>query len=129
MIEKIPESLESEMAVLGSLLIDPASFYKILNYLDTRDFYSNQNQIIYNTLLKIFSSGKKIDLLMVGQSLEDAGEIEQCGGRAYLASLINSISTASGIKNYAEIIKDKSIRRQLLEAQQRNQSIIGDEEK
>lgn len=126
---QLPQSNEAEMAVLGSIIIDPKSLYQILNYLDTKDFSKNAHQKIFDTLIQLFTGGKKIDLLTLSQELSDSGQLSQIGGNTYLAALTNTISTSSAVRHYAETVKDKSIRRQLIEAQQRNLQIIHDEDK
>lgn len=125
----LPTSNEAEMAVLGSVIIDPNSIYKILDYLDVQDFYKQAHATLYQTILKMFQGGKTIELLTLSQELSDAGKLSEIGGNSYLAALTNSITTSSSIRSHAEKVKDKSIRRKLIRTQDLNLSVIGNEEK
>ncbi len=124
-----PISLEAERAVVGSILLDSQSIHKVIDVLNPKDFYDTKNELIFNALLSNFNNGKKLDLLTVAEYLENNKKLEIAGGRVYLASLINTVATSSNILGYSEIVKDKSIRRQLLEAQHKNLLTISDESK
>ncbi len=118
-----------ERSVLGSLLLDKEAIYKVLDALEPADFYFEKHQTIYRVLLELFKAGREIDMVLIGQELEAQQLVKRIGGYAYLAELTNAVATSSNIEHYAEIVKSHSIRRQLLEAQQKNLSIIADHEK
>lgn len=129
MIDKIPHNLEAEMSLLGCLILDQNSVYSIIEFIEPEDFYNNIHQNIYKAYISLFTSGIKIDVLTLGEKLESQGILEQIGGKSYLVSLANSVPTSSNIQDYAKIIKDKSLRRQILEAQTNNFQEIYNEDK
>lgn len=119
---------EAEMSVLGSLLLDNQSIFKVIDILTEQDFYHAKNRITYSAIIDLFKLGVPIDLLTVGNYLENKKLIEQVP-HSYIVGLTNAVATASHIENYALIVKDQSIRRQLLEAQEKNTRTIYDTEK
>lgn len=120
---------EAEKSLLGSLLLDKDAIHKIIDLIETQDFYEIKHQIIFKTYLDLFTSGVKIDLIILSAELENKGLLQQIGGRSYLVELSNSTATASHITEYAQIVKDKSLRRQIIKAQHENEQIVKDENK
>lgn len=116
------------MSVLGAILIEPNSLYKINDVLSPTDFYSGAHAIIYGAILELFNESKRVDLVILHNHLEARNQIEAVGGATYLATLTNAVTTASGVEHYAEIVKEKSIRRRLLEAHRKNEELILNEE-
>lgn len=115
------------MSTLGSILLDELAIYKISTILTKDDFYSLKHQIVYEAVMDLFKSGIKIDLLTISEYLDNKKQIDQIGGRTYLASLYNATVTASNAFKYAQIVKDKAVRRNLLRAQELNLQTIYDE--
>lgn len=116
-IEKIPpQSLEAEMSLLGSILLDKEALLKIADNTRADDFYKNSHGRIYETMLELYGRNESIDLLTLGTRLEEKGVLESIGGRSYLATLANAVPTASNVENYAKIVHRKAIRRRLLNA-------------
>lgn len=114
-IEKIPpQNLEAEMSLLGSILLDKEAMLKIADVIEEDDFYKRNHSLIYETMRELYGKNEPIDVLTLGNRLEEKKYIEQIGGRSYLVSLSNSVPTASHIKQYAEIIRRKSTLRKLL---------------
>lgn len=114
-LDKIPpQSLEAEMSLLGSLLLDKDAMLKIADIVRVEDFYKNANARIFETITDLYSHNEPADLLTLSTRLEEKGILEMCGGRTYLASLINAVPTAANIANYAQIVQRKAIRRRLL---------------
>lgn len=127
MRDQVPQSLEAEMAVLGCVMLDPPKLYELSVNLSASDFYFERNRAVYMAMLRMVPRGETTDIANVGSELRNSGEIEKVGGMAYLVSLLNSVPTASNAKHYANQVKDKSLRRQLLSAQSRNEPTIYDE--
>ncbi len=116
-LEKIPpQNLEAEQSVLGCLLIDKDAIVKVVDFLLAKDFYRNQHQEIYQTILELFEKGEPIDLLSVTNRLKDKGQLEGIGGPAYLTQLVNAVPTAAHTLNYAKIVQHKRILRDLIGA-------------
>jgi replicative DNA helicase len=114
-IEKVPpQNIEAEQSLLGCLLIDKDAIIKIADSLSEDDFYKDSHQIIFATMKELFARREPIDILSLTNRLEEKNELENVGGRTYLAHLSNFVATASNVTNYAEIIKRKATLRRLL---------------
>lgn len=118
-IEKIPpHNLEAEQSLLGSILIDKEAMLKIADAIEPSDFYKIGHTLIFETMLELYGKGDPIDLLTLSNRLEEKGQLERAGGRAFLASLSNMVPTTAHVKNYADIIARKATLRKLLHAAQ-----------
>lgn len=102
------------MSFLGSILLDKDAMLKVADMIEEDDFYKKSHSLIYDSMRELYSKGEPIDVLTLGNRLEEKKFIEQIGGRSYLVTLSNSVPTAAHIKQYAEIIKRKSTLRKLL---------------
>ena len=111
-----PQSLEAEKSLLGAILLDPNSMFHIADTVTNDMFYKKAHEQIFETMVELYNKNQPIDVLTVGTRLEEKGQIEQIGGRAYLVSLSNAVPTASHIKQYGKIIEKKSTLRKLLHA-------------
>lgn len=116
-IEKIPpQSLEAEMSFLGSLLIDKEAMIKVADMVHVEDFYKTSHAKIFEAIQELYAKNEPVDLLTLSTRLDEKGQLEMIGGRAYLASLTNAVPTASNVVHYAGIIHKKATRRRLLTA-------------
>jgi replicative DNA helicase len=116
-IDKIPpQSIEAEMSLLGSLLIDKEAILKVADLITATDFYKSAHSKIFDTILELYDKSEPIDILTMSNRLEEKGDLEMIGGRGYLAELTNSVATASHVANYAHIVHKKAVRRRLLTA-------------
>jgi len=111
-----PQDLEAESSVLGSLLLDNEAIIKVADFLLPEDFYHPPHQIIYQSILELFNKNKPIDLLSVKTELKEKKLLKDIGGVDYLTDLINSVPTAAHVGHYANIVKEKRIRRELIRA-------------
>lgn len=111
-----PQSLESEMAVLGAILQRPDCLFDISDTLIPPAFYSARNKIIYETILELNSKSVPIDSVSVLERLKEKGLLERSGGAAYLAELMDFVPNTSNVKHYCETIIKKKIMRDLLDA-------------
>lgn len=111
-----PQDLETEKALLGSLLLVPDSYFEIAHLIDRNDFYSEKHKIIFETITDLVNRKEPIDLLTVSAKLREKKELEQIGGTDYLSSLLGLVGSAANIVYYAEIVKKKSILRRLIVA-------------
>ncbi|PSO44631.1 MAG: replicative DNA helicase [Parcubacteria group bacterium QH_9_35_7] len=128
-LEKVPpHNLEAEKSLLGSVLIEEDSVYKIADEIDPDDFYKLKHQQIYEAMMDLFSNNEQIDVLTLSNRLEEKENLEQTGGKSYLAELSNSVPTAAHIDEYANIVQKKSIIRELLEAAHEISKLSYDEE-
>ena len=109
-----PHNLDAEQSFLGSILVDKDAIYKVGDTISDVDFYSRQHQLIYEAILSLFEKNEQIDILTVANKLKEKGELESCGGNTYLAELTEMVPTAAHILEYAKIIKDKKVLRDLI---------------
>ncbi|MFT3960697.1 replicative DNA helicase [Propionivibrio sp.] len=111
-----PHSIEAEQSVLGGLLLDNAAFDKIADIITEGDFYRDEHQRIFRHVSKLLERGKPADAVTVAESLDLAGEGNETGGLAYLGELAVNTPSASNIRRYAEIVRERAILRQLVTA-------------
>lgn len=109
-----PQNLEAERAVLGSILIDSQCMNKIGDILKPEYFYDNRNQILYEYIAKLYSKGKSIDLITLTSELSKKSKLKQAGGTEYLSEIIATVPTSANVEDYALIVKECAIRRQLI---------------
>ncbi|MCX5781427.1 MAG: replicative DNA helicase [Elusimicrobia bacterium] len=116
-IDKVPpQSIEAEMAVLGSMLIEKEAVSKGLEIVNEDDFYSEFHKQIFTATKNLELDSKAIDIITVSEKLKKNKLFIDNGGTSYLTSMINSVSTAANVEHYAEIVRDKSILRKLINA-------------
>ncbi len=113
-----PKNIEAEKSLLGGLLMDKDSIYKIIDFFQVKDFYEKKHEQIYRALVDITERSGSIDLLSVANRLEEKELLEQVGGNSYLTELVNSVPTASHVEEYARIVQKKRIRREMIQAGQ-----------
>ncbi|MBX3424846.1 MAG: replicative DNA helicase [Pirellulales bacterium] len=111
---QLPHALESERAVLGSILLLPEVFDEVALVMHAHDFYDDANRTIFEHLLEMHNGGEQIDLMLLVERLRKAGVYEAIGGAAYLAELGKQVPTAAHAEYYAKIVADKSILRSLI---------------
>ena len=112
-----PHDIDAEEAVIGSLLIDGTAIYKIATLLQSSDFYSERNSLIYGACLALYERPDgAIDQITVAQELDRIGKLEACGGAAYLSHLIAICPTSLDIEDYAQIVYRLSVMRHLIDA-------------
>lgn len=109
-----PQAIDVEEAVLGALMIESEAFLKVSGLISSQSFYKQEHVIIFETISKIYLSGKPIDLLVVTQELKNSGKLDEVGGPLYITQLTNKIASAAHIEHHARIICQKHIQRQLI---------------
>lgn len=113
---QLPQSLEAEQAVIGAMLIDPACVAEVIELLRPEDFYAEEHQRIFETIYSMFNSARKIDPVTVLDQLKAQGYYDDAGGRAYLMQLMEVTPTSANVKEYAAIVRDKSMLRAIATA-------------
>ena len=111
-----PHSLEAESAVLGSVLINPDSINKVIEILEPADFYSPKNKMIYEALFMLNSQNKPIDGVSVTEYFKSRNNLDDIGGVEYLGELGLDTVLSSNIEYYAQIVKENSLKRKLINA-------------
>ncbi|MHB8769587.1 MAG: replicative DNA helicase [Syntrophales bacterium] len=109
-----PQNLEAEQSVLGGILLDNLALNTVLELLEVSDFYSEAHRKIFASILDLSNRNEPCDLITLSNILKDQKRIDQVGGTAYLASLVDNVSSAVNIAYYAKIIKEKSVLRRLI---------------
>ena len=112
---KIPFNIEAEEALLGSIFIKPDVISDVIEIVSPNDFYKNNYRIIFSEMLKAYNTGKIVDTLVIINSLEIQNLIDEIGGTDIIYDLIEVVPTAANAINYAHIIKENAIRRQLID--------------
>lgn len=111
-----PHNLEAEQSLLGALLIDQEAMLKVGDAVRAEDFYKDSHRIVFETMTEIFGRHQPIDILTLGNRLEERGVLKQIGGRTALVELTNVVTTSAHVSHYAEIISKKAALRRLLKA-------------
>src|SRR2546430_2151610 len=111
-----PHDLDAEISVIGSILLDPLSIAKVLQFLHPEDFYRENNGQIYRASLDLFAAGEPIDNVTLASQLQQMGLLDRVGGRAQLASMQSVVPTAANIEYYGRIVKEKAYKRRLISA-------------
>ncbi len=114
--KSLPFDLEAERAVLGSLLIDPEAIIAIAPQLQPDDFYHTAHGLIYEAALALYERREPIDFVTLSGELERRGKLNEVGGSAYLASLVESVPTAAHVEHYAGLVQRAAILRRLIQA-------------
>ena len=110
---QLPQSLEAEQAVLGSMLIDSRCVGDVVGILKPEDFCLRQNQEIYETIYRMFSYSQPIDVVTVLGKLKENGFYDEASTPGYMRQLMEITPTAANVKHYAGIVRDKSLLRAL----------------
>ncbi len=113
-MKQLPMSIEAEQALLGSLIISPESFDKVGGFISTEDFYLPEHKHIYAALLKMYTQSRVIDTVTLVNALVESGDRDEAGGIQYISLIANSVPAVSNIRDYARIVKDKSVLRHLI---------------
>ena len=111
-----PHSTEAEQSVLGGLLLDNLAWDKCSDLLSDSDFYRHEHRHIYAAVGSLIASSKPADVITVFEALQSLGKAEDCGGLAYLNALAQSVPSASNVRRYAEIVRERSVLRKLISA-------------
>jgi len=118
-LKSLPHSEESERAVLGAVLLDPQILPTITGRLKAEDFYAERHQILYAAMVELQEERVGIDIRTLQAKLEQQGRFEGTGGIAYLASLDLDLPDLGRTDAYVEIVKERSVRRRLIQASNR----------
>lgn len=111
-----PQNLESEKALLGSVMMRPGAVYEIIDIVAPRSFYSEKHKMIFETMLELVGKNEPIDFLTMSARLKEKGMLEGIGGSVYLTELVNYVPSSANIRQYAIIVHNKYLMRGLLDA-------------
>ena len=114
LVRKMPASVVSERALLGSILIDPATITDVLTVVSAADFYVAEHKEIFLAMRELFDASREIDPVTLIDTLVHKGVYEKSGGEEYIRSLLEATPSAMNIADYARIVKEESTRRQII---------------
>jgi replicative DNA helicase len=110
----LPHNLEAERSVLGAILLHNDAFNLAAELIDAPDFFRDAHRRIFDKMVRLGERGQAIDLVTLKEELARAGELDEVGGPAYIAALVDGVPRSTNIEHYARIIKEKSTLRQLI---------------
>lgn len=116
MLKVPPNSIEAEQSVLWSILIDKDCFLTIWDLLKKDDFYSESNATIFWVMFDLYKQNKPIDLITVKEKLDDKKFLDKVWGISYLTELTDIVPTTANVFEYAQIVKNKAVLRNLVKA-------------
>ena len=114
-----PNSLEAEQAVLGGLLLNNDAWDDVAERVGVKDFYRKEHRQIFEVIGQLVEEEKPSDLVTVSQALTHLGQLEETGGMTYLSELARNTPSAANITAYADIVRERSILRQLIQVSHR----------
>ncbi|MCB1736494.1 MAG: replicative DNA helicase [Gammaproteobacteria bacterium] len=109
-----PHSVEAEQSVIGGLMLDNLAWEKVVDILAADDFYRRDHRLIFTALTSLADSSQPCDVVTVSEWLETRKQLEDAGGLSYLGALANNTPSAANVRAYAEIVRERSVMRQLI---------------
>ena len=110
----LPHNLDAERSVLGAILIDNEAFNVAASVIDARAFFRDAHRRIFDRMVALSERSQPIDLVTLKEELERAGELDEVGGPAYIAALLDGVPRTTNVEYYARIVKEKSTLRHLI---------------
>jgi replicative DNA helicase len=111
-----PHSIAGEQSVLGGLMLDNTAWDKVSDIVTAADFYRQDHRLIFTAITTLANEGKPLDAITVAEQLSITSHTEPAGGLAYLSELVKNTPSAANIKAYGEIVRERSVLRQLIAA-------------
>lgn len=125
---EIPKNIEAEEAVLGSILINQETIYEVSELLDIEDFYRKNHRTIFKAMLNLSTSKKAIDIITLTNYLTHISKLEEVGGIVFVTSLANKVPSTANLKHYINIVKEKSMLRNIINIAEHMESMSYDNE-
>src|SRR5215207_2791609 len=111
-----PHSIEAEMCLIASMMLDKEMVGQVVQIVDRDSFYQADHQIIFDVLVKLYEQNRPIDAVILREELVKRPLLDEVGGSAYLAAILNSVPSAAHGGHYASIVREKALLRQLISA-------------
>jgi replicative DNA helicase len=111
-----PHSIEAEMCLLGSMLLDKDMVGEIVQIIDREAFYQADHQIIFDVIVKLYEQNRSIDSIIVREELGKRQLLQEIGGVPYLMQILNTVPSSAHGPHYAGIVREKAMLRQLISA-------------
>src|SRR5437879_5856708 len=110
----LPHNLEAERSVLGAILLHNDAFNLAAEVIDSGDFFRDAHRRIFDKMVKLVERRDAIDLVTLKDELNRSGELDEVGGPAYIAALVDGVPRATNVEHYAKIVKEKATLRNLI---------------
>src|SRR5215210_8592413 len=110
-----PYSEDAEQAVLAAMLIDQDAVMRALEVVDDTMFYAERHRRLFRAMMSITERGSVVDPLTLADELSRRGELDGAGGKDYIGFLVDAVPTAANIEYHARIVREKALRRRLIE--------------
>lgn len=111
-----PQDIETERALLGSLLINQSAIYEVADVVHIDSFYAGKHRTVYDAMVSLYGKGDPIDVVTVASKLDERKQLQEIGGRAYLSELAGTAASPGSARHYAEVVQSKFVLRSLLDA-------------
>jgi replicative DNA helicase len=111
-----PHSVEAEQSVLGGLMLDSSAWDQVADVVQAADFYRPDHRLIFDAIGALARDGNPVDVVTVSEQLERHGKLGDAGGLAYVSTLARDTPTAANIRSYADIVRERSLLRALIQA-------------
>lgn len=112
----LPQNIEAECGVLGSIIIDPEAIVQVADFLHAEDFYRDAHRTIFEIILQLYDQREPADFITICDELERRNRLDEVGGAAYITSLINQVPTSGNVEFYGRIVERTAILRRLIHA-------------
>ena len=115
-MRSLPQSIEAEQSVIGSMIIDKSAIAQVAEKLTEDDFYRDGHKIIYKAIFEMFKNDMAVDLVTLLEYLKSTDQLEKAGGVTYITEVSSSVPTTANLSSYIKIVEEKSILRRLIKA-------------
>ena len=109
-----PQSIEAEMAVLGSVMMDNESIGKVVEVLDASYFYRTSHQKIFEAALSLYEKNEPVDLITLSEELKRLKQLDEVGGSYYLTQLADSVPSSANVEYHARLVLEKAVLRRMI---------------
>ena len=117
MAERVPPNdVEAEIAVLGSMLLDPEAAGRVVGMLRADHFYRGPHADVFQVLAELYDGSRAVDIVLLREELQRRGILEKVGGTGFLSRVMSSVPTAANAEHYARIVRDAGMRRAVIQA-------------
>ena len=115
-MRSMPQSIEAEQSVIGSMIIDKRAIAQVAEKLTEDDFYRDGHKIIYKAIFEMFKNDMAVDLVTLLEYLKSLDQLDKAGGVTYITEVSSSVPTTANLSSYIKIVEEKSILRKLIKA-------------
>lgn len=115
-MRSLPQSIEAEQSVIGSMIIDKSAIARVLEKLKEDDFYRDGHKVLYKAIREMFSQDMAVDLVTLLEYLKSTDMLDKAGGVTYISELSASVPTTANLSSYIKIVEEKSLLRKLIKS-------------